>query len=431
MIEIIKYYSRSDIKKAILAVCKNREVAFKLGDKGFGRRPDVLQFENDIVELAQQGATSFHISEELWSNPLHLKTGMSKKELDSLRIGWDLVLDLDGVDFELAKIAAEIIIEALDYYEIYNPSIKFSGNKGLHIALPYNSFPKKVNDVEIRLMFPELSRYIANFIKNMIKDHLSQRILDKYSLNEIESTFNIKKDEYYKSNVFNPFSLIDIDSVLISSRHMFRAPYSVNEKSGLASIPLSKNELKTFNKKQAILDDIEVKNQFLNPEEFKENEAKHLFIQALDWQAKLKTQETERPLYIKSQQDTIKISDKFFPECIKKILAGIKTDGRKRALFVLITFLRKSNYLFEDIEPLLLDWNKRNYQPLPEPYIKTQLSWHKRQKQDIMPPNCDNEAYYLNLGVKCTYCDKFKNPLNYASRMSKLSSYNKTKHKKT
>ena len=431
MTDIIKYYSRSDIKKAILAVCKNREVAFKLGDKGFGRRPDVLQFENDIVGLAQQGATSFHISEELWSNPLHLKTGMSKKELDSLRIGWDLVLDLDGVDFELAKIAAEIIIEALDYYEIYNPSIKFSGNKGLHIALPYNSFPKKVNDVEIRLMFPELSRYIANFIKNMIKDHLSQRILDKYSLNEIESTFNIKKEEYYKSNVFNPFSLIDIDSVLISSRHMFRAPYSINEKSGLASIPLSKNELKTFNKKQAILGDIEVKNQFLNPEEFEENEAKHLFIQTLDWQAKQKTPETEKPLYIKSQQDTIKISDKFFPDCIKKILAGIKTDGRKRALFVLITFLRKSNYLFEDIEPLLLDWNKKNYQPLPEPYIKTQLSWHKRQKQDIMPPNCDNEAYYLNLGIKCTYCDKFKNPLNYASRMSKLSSYNKTKRKKT
>ena len=95
-------------------MCKTREVAYKLGDKGFGRRPDVLQFENDIVGLAQQGATSFHVSEELWSNPLHLKTGMSRKELDPLRVGWDLVLDLDGVDFELAKIAAEIIIEALD-----------------------------------------------------------------------------------------------------------------------------------------------------------------------------------------------------------------------------------------------------------------------------------------------------------------------------
>lgn len=431
MSDFVKYYSRNDVKRAILNASKNREVSFKFGDKGFGKRPDILQFENDVLQLAKLGATSFHISEELWSNPLHLKTGMSRKELDNLRSGWDLVLDLDGVDFELSKIAAEIIIEALDYYEIHNPSIKFSGNKGLHIALPYNSFPKKVNDVEIRLMFPELSRYLANFIKKMIKDHLSQRILDKYTLSEIETSFNIKKDEFIKSNIFNPFSLIDIDSVLISSRHMFRAPYSLNEKSGLVSIPISKNEVKNFNKNNAKIDEVEVKKHFLNPEEFKEDESKQLFIQALDWQAKQKTLETEKPLYIKSQQDTIKISDKFFPDCIKKILDGIKTDGRKRALFILITFLRKSNYSFEDIEPLLLEWNKKNYAPLLDNYIKAQLSWYKRQKQDIMPPNCDNEAYYSSLGVKCQYCDKFKNPLNYAARMSKQAQYNSKKPKKT
>jgi len=179
MSDFVKYYSRTDVKKAILNSSKNREVSFKFGDKGFGKRPDILQFENDISQLAKLGATSFHISEELWSNPLLLKTGMSRKELDELRSGWDLVFDLDGVDFEISKIAGEIIIEALNYYEIYNPAIKFSGNKGLHITLPYNSFPQKVNDIEIRLMFPELSRYIANFIKNMVKDHLSQRILEK------------------------------------------------------------------------------------------------------------------------------------------------------------------------------------------------------------------------------------------------------------
>ena len=110
MSDFVKYYSRTDVKKAILNSSKNREVSFKFGDKGFGKRPDILQFENDISQLAKLGATSFHISEELWSNPLLLKTGMSRKELDELRSGWDLVFDLDGVDFEISKIAGEIII---------------------------------------------------------------------------------------------------------------------------------------------------------------------------------------------------------------------------------------------------------------------------------------------------------------------------------
>ena len=280
-------------------------------------------------------------------------------------------------------------------------------------------------------MFPELSRYIANFIKNMVKDHLSQRILEKYTVHEIETKFNIKKEEFQKSNIFNPFALVDIDSVLISSRHMFRAPYSINEKSGLVSIPISVNEIKNFNKKDAIPENIEVKKHFLNQEEFKENESKQLFIQTLDWQSKQKKQQEEKSTFIVNKKDTVKISDKHFPNCIKKILEGIKTDGRKRALFILITFLRKSNYSYEDIEPLLVEWNKKNYSPLPENYIKSQISWYKRQKQDIMPPNCDNEAYYSSLGIKCNYCEKFKNPLNYASRMSKQALFNKQKPKKT
>lgn len=212
---------------------------------------------------------------------------------------------------------------------------------------------------------------------------------------------------------------------------MFRAPYSINEKSGLVSIPISVNEIKNFNKKDAIPENIEVKKHFLNQEEFKENESKQLFIQTLDWQSKQKKQQEEKSTFIVNKKDTVKISDKHFPNCIKKILEGIKTDGRKRALFILITFLRKSNYSYEDIEPLLVEWNKKNYSPLPENYIKSQISWYKRQKQDIMPPNCDNEAYYSSLGIKCNYCEKFKNPLNYASRMSKQALFNKQKPKKT
>src|SRR3989338_8005450 len=103
MDHILQFYSRKDIQKALIEHCKSREVAVKYGDGGYGKRPDTLGFEGDVLELAKQGATSFHISEERWQDPLGLKTGMQKKQLEELRIGWDLLLDIDSNFIEYSK----------------------------------------------------------------------------------------------------------------------------------------------------------------------------------------------------------------------------------------------------------------------------------------------------------------------------------------
>src|SRR3989344_7891959 len=100
---LLKYYSRRDVQKEIVEISKNREIAVNFGDKGYGKRPDVIQFENDVYELAKKGATSFHISEERWQNPLLIKTGMARKQLDDLRMGWDLLIDLDGINLDYSK----------------------------------------------------------------------------------------------------------------------------------------------------------------------------------------------------------------------------------------------------------------------------------------------------------------------------------------
>jgi len=100
----LSHYKREDIQEEIIANSKDREVAAKFNDN-FGKRPDVLRHTNDILELARQGATSFHASEELWRNPLQIDTSLRKHELDNLRIGWDLVLDIDCGFFEYSKIA--------------------------------------------------------------------------------------------------------------------------------------------------------------------------------------------------------------------------------------------------------------------------------------------------------------------------------------
>src|SRR3989338_4118927 len=102
---LLLHYKRRDIQEAMVAHAKDREVAVKFGEKGFGKRPDMLQYPNDVKELGKSGATSFHISEERWKNPLALQPGMSKRQLDDLRIGWDLLIDVDTKFFEIAKIA--------------------------------------------------------------------------------------------------------------------------------------------------------------------------------------------------------------------------------------------------------------------------------------------------------------------------------------
>ncbi len=160
---ILQYYSRKDVQKAIVNAAKNREVAVKYSDKGFGKRPDILQFDNDVLELAKSGATSFHISEEHWSNPLLLQPGMTKVQLDNLRSGWDCILDIDCKFLEYSKEAALLLVEALKFNNINNFGIKFSGGTGFHIGISFESFPENVHDQETKLLFPDGVRVIATY----------------------------------------------------------------------------------------------------------------------------------------------------------------------------------------------------------------------------------------------------------------------------
>src|SRR3989344_575288 len=428
MEDVIRYYSRKDVQRAIVEISKNREVGVKFSDKGYGKRPDVINFDNDVYELAKKGATSFHISEELWKDPLLIRTGMTKKQLDALRIGWDLLIDLDGIDLEYSKLAGYYLIEALKFYDIKNISAKFSGNKGMHIGISFETFPKKINNVEIKDFFPEGPRIIAGYLKTMINDHLSNAVLKKETINEISEKLNKPKEKLMKNNKLDPFNLVDIDTILISSRHLFRAPYSINEKSGLVSIPIKHSEILNFNKEKAKIENVEVNIKFLDKSNIEKQESSELFDKALYWNLKNKKQEEVKSLNKKTYDlPKTKINEVFFPPCIKFILSGIKSDGRKRALFILLNFFKSLNYDEEQIKSIIIDWNKKNNEPLRENYVVSQLTWHKRQDKSILPPNCperkDNipiiqQNYYTDLGF-ChpdDFCKLIKNPINYAIR---------------
>ncbi|MBS3145324.1 hypothetical protein J4414_00790 [Candidatus Woesearchaeota archaeon] len=430
-VNYLNYYSRKEIQKAFVDCSENREVSVMFGVNSFGKRPDILQFEDDVFELAKKGATSFHYSVEQWSDPLQLKSGMSQKELEDLRTGWSLILDLDTKFLDYAKEAALLLVEALKFHDVKNISLKYSGSNGFHIGIPSKAFPESVDNKKTKLLFPEGTRVISSYLKDMIKPYLSDKLLSLNSLKEISEFTNKSREELIKNGKFDPYSVIEVDSALTSSRHMIRMPYSMNEKKGLVSLPITENELKNFKISRAIPKNVEYNLKFLDDSKINDLEASNLIIQAFDWYARQKKQEIPKlDIKRKFELPTIAIKDeKYFPECIKSILKGVETDGRKRAIFILINFFRNLGWTMEDIEKYLLDWNEKNYEPLRKGYIQAQMHWHKRNIKPILPPNCSNEMYYSGLGIKCqeNICSKVKNPVNYTLRLVRQKNQGKKK----
>src|SRR3989344_6435576 len=249
-----KYYKQLDVKQALVKAAENTEVAVVYGSKGYGKRPDILKYPNDVLTLAKNGATSFHCSEEHWNNPLQLQPGLSKNDLDELRIGWDLVLDIDCKWLEYSKIAGHLLVEALKHHGIKNIAVKFSGNHGFHIAVPFKAFPEQVQNKETKNLFPEGPRKIAEHLKRMISPILGNEIL-KFEggdwANIKQKTSLTDKELKLSEKEINVESVLEIDTILISPRHLYRMQYSFNEKAGLISIPIKPEQILKFDKEMA------------------------------------------------------------------------------------------------------------------------------------------------------------------------------------
>ncbi len=430
-LKLLKFYQKNrEILSEMVRVAQNREFTFRYESGAFGKRPFILQNEGDILELIKQKAISFHISEERWKDPMLLSPKMKKKELNELRIGWDFIIDIDGKDLELSRLALFEILKVLKDYNVESYSIKFSGGKGFHIAIPWEAFPKELDGKKTKDLFPDLARTLASFIAYKIKEPLEKKLLRNFSEEEL-----IKK---YNLDSFDVFKLVSIDTILISVRHLFRMPFSLNEKTNLLSIPLREEDIKYFEPSEASLDNYEWDGtKFLDTENVKE-EITELIYSALAWEElqkleKQKLEQLTREFIAEREREEIieeiqkdkkkikfpkKFDEKYFPPCIKKILQGLE-DGRKRAVFILINFLKHVGWEWDEIKQLLEEWNERNPEPLRERYIEYQWEWHKKtweeKKKQYLPPNCNNENYYKDMGV-CEpdeICQLIKNPLQY------------------
>lgn len=483
------YYLRKDIQDAIFQFCKNRETIPRYLE-GFGKRPDCFDYPFDIATSAKKGATSFHCSEELWKNPLDINTNMNPDQYNQIKIGWDFLIDIDSKYLDYSKIAAQLLIEALEHHGVMNYGIKFSGSKGFHIIVPFKSFPDEVNEIKTKDMFPEWPRLIASYLNELIYDNLNEKILSLSSSSDLEKkgktiyetkclrcgniaelkkigkyvcsnlkcrsvvnsmksnrsemicpacnskmkrieieevyfcsnceTNSKKESELFKKQITTKELIDVVDIILVASRHLFRAPYSLHEKTALASIVISKEDLKNFNPYDA--DPLKIKNPKNFMPEVKENQARELLLQAIDWVEKKQGYEEKKYKNDKIDIKGLEINEEMFPPIIKKILKGVKDDGRKRALYILLSFYNALEFPQDYINEKINEWNLKNKYPLKEGYVKSQIYWFSKRKP--LPPNYDKQIYkaFGNLEKEEM---KIKNPINYTIKLA-LKSKNKS-----
>ncbi len=496
--QTLSYYKRKEVQKLLLMYAMDKEIAVRYNES-FGKRPDTLMYENDILESAKKGATSFHCSEELWSNPLQINPNLKKNEIDDLRKGWDLILDIDCPYWTFSKLAAYVFIKALKDHGIDSVTVKFSGSKGFHIAVPFEAFPKKQYYLDgkyfdVKDLFPDGPRRIAAYIvdyvdKNLIVVDEEKIRFGKVSvpISRLESETGTKKEDmivikcnkcdssikempkdriqyicpYCENSLedadkpfmqcpkckkimekhpikksickcgsdsvrkeFDLSKIVAVDTILISSRHLYRMPYSLHEKTGLVSMPFDIKRILKFEKSEAEPSKFKP-YAFLERESCKSSEAEQLFQKAFDFQTEKQKKDSLKETYKREykkdsniEENAQAIPEEYFPPCIQHISAGLE-DGKKRALLILINFLSSCNWPHERIAEYVLKWNERNSpDKLRETYIKGQLRYHKSQKEKLSPPNCDNKGYMIDTQF-CHpdgFCPKIKNPAQYASR---------------
>jgi DNA primase catalytic subunit len=416
--DLLKYYNNDEILNELINQGKDREVATMFSKGFFGQRPSILMYKQEIIDQVRNGAVSFHMSVELWKNPMSLNATNSKNEMNELRKGWDLIIDIDTKIFDYAKICATLLCHALEYHSIKNYAIKYSGGTGFHIAVPYECFPKTINGVSVKKLFPEAAQKIASYLSAFVRKKLSEMILELNSVEQIINKTSKTEQELFENNEFNPYAVLEIDAAALSPRHLMRMPYSINEKKGLVSLPIKKEDIINFEIESAKPKNVNKVVPFIQRDKAIANEANDLFMQAYDYFKKIEKKIT-KPVFKKRvfEKNYKKIPPEKYPPCIKLILKGLD-DGKKRALFILVNYFKSANYSKEEIVQIITKWNSKNPEPLKESYVKSQINWNLRSTE-YLAPNCDNKMYYQDLAVckKDNICENIKNPINYHFRV--------------
>lgn len=400
----LEYYQQQDVQEAILRVYPDeREFACRYVDT-FGRRPEIIQYPNDIGALAKRGVTSFHLSIERWRFPQCLRKGITKSKLDDLRIGWDLVIDLDSDDFECCTEACAVFVEVLREAGLQNPFVKFSGNKGWHIIVPYEWFPPSIRGKPTSRLFPSAAASILDILSERARARLDNAFAAILPSSKYD---DVGRDLY---------RIVEVDRQVARSRHLIRASYSLHEKSGLVSVPVDADDVRRFRRSDAEPSCVKV-NPDWYPWKLPEDDrggGEELLEEAV----MLVEEKHSRTSALRASPRCIEDMGKdYYPPCILNILHGL-SDGRKRSIFLLVGFFKSIGLPWDEVKARIRKWNAKNKPPLQEADLESPLRYLESKKDDYTMANCDHPAYFKAMGVcrSDTTCIRIRNPLTYSQR---------------
>lgn len=415
------YYLLQDVQEAISRMCGDeREVQCwytneKIGKTIRGKRPDTLHYPGDIDALARKGATSFHLSVERWRHPRSVRKGMAPMERDDLRIGWDLVLDLDSDDFTCCTEACAVFVVVLREAGLQDPFVKFSGNKGWHVIVPYEWFPPMYRGKPTSRLFPSVAASMLDILSERARDRLDNAFA------------TILPPSKYDDVGRDPYRIVEVDRQVAGSRHLIRSPYSLHEKSGLVSVPVDADDVRRFHKSDAEPSCVKVDPDW-SPWELPEDNrggGGELLEEAV---TRVEEKHSKTSSLRASPRCIKDMGEDYYPPCILSILRGL-SDGRKRGIFLLAFFFKTIGLPWDEVTARIREWNTRNKPPLQEADLEARLRYVEKSKS-YKPPNCERPAYYMAMGVcrSDTTCIRIRNPLAYGRRKKRreLLGYDRT-----
>ena len=237
--EILAYYglARKDIAEAIFKYGRDRKVIMtsEPGTLGRGGGQPGFRSPDEILALAQQALEGMEDTVPRRYPGFHGTLGRYPAAGGLIRRGQksaDLVIDIDVKgDYKEAFRDGRKVLDFLDSYNApYR--VKFSGGSGPHIIIPYEAFPESLSG--------------ARF--DRAHKLLFQIISSRSGAGHIDGSFT-------------------------STDHFFRLPYSLNENTGLVSLPLRREQYDDFTPSMAEVSNVQVDDGWFQEPDEKAKEA--------------------------------------------------------------------------------------------------------------------------------------------------------------
>ncbi len=232
--EVLAYYGqeRKDIAEAIFKYGRDRRVAMTTepGTLGGTKGQDGFRSPDEILDLARHAMEGAENVVPRRYPSFHGTLGKHSVDRGILRKaqkGADVVIDIDvKEDYKAAFAEGRKVLKFLDFYNApYR--VKFSGGSGPHIIIPYEAFPGSPSGRSAYRAHQVLFRFISS----------------RSGAGHIDGSFT-------------------------STSHFHRMPYSLNEHTGLVSLPLRREQYDDFTLSMAEVPNVEVDDGwFQEPDE--------------------------------------------------------------------------------------------------------------------------------------------------------------------